>query len=213
VRLLEHLIMGLTIAVLSAGVAKIRMELERDHELLTEADSRLGDGDLGITLLKAFRQLDEVAPSLASDLGQAFARCATEVSKVASSSFGTLIATAFIASAKRLKGRSEMPWEELSALLDDALTAMKARGKAELGDKTVLDALAPSARAVAGCDDPVRQLADARVAVDTALNEFRDRPCRIGRARIFGDKSIGMDDAGMVAFRFMLSALAAPTAA
>lgn len=204
--------MEFTISALRTGTAKIRSALERDHDALTEIDGRLGDGDLGITLLKAFRQLDSMAPSLDADLGQALARCAVEVSKVASSSFGTLIATAFLAASKRLKGRVEMPWGELSALLGDALHAMKTRGKAELGDKTVLDALAASAQAVAGTDDPGRQLSEACTAVDATLSAFRDRPCRIGRARIFGDKSIGVDDPGMVAFRFMLSALAAPTA-
>jgi len=107
-----------------------------------------------------------------------------------------------------VKGRTEMPWSELSALLGDALAAMMARGKAELGDKTVLDPLAASAAAIAGVDDPAAQHAKALAAVDQVLAEFRGRPCKIGRARIFGDKSVGIDDPGMVGFRAMLAALA-----
>ena len=130
-----------------------------------------------------------------------------DVTKVASSSFGTLLATALLAAAKASKGRTELPWSELSKLLDDALAAMMARGKANLGEKTVLDALAACANAVRGIDDPAAQRARAVAAVDAALREFRDRPCMVGRARIFGDKTIGMDDPGMVAFRTMLGAL------
>jgi dihydroxyacetone kinase-like protein len=129
------------------------------------------------------------------------------VTKVASSSFGTLLATALMSAGKRAKGRTSLPWAELSVLLDDAVTAMMARGKANLGEKTVLDAVVACAQAVKGIDEPAEQRVRAVEAVDGALREFRDRPCMVGRARIFGDKTIGMDDPGMVAFQKMLHAL------
>ncbi|MBK6601009.1 MAG: DAK2 domain-containing protein [Betaproteobacteria bacterium] len=131
-----------------------------------------------------------------------------DVTKVASSSFGTLLATSLMAAAKATKGQTAVPWSELlSKLLDDALAAMMARGKANLGEKTVLDAVAACAGAVKGVDDPAAQRAKAVAAVDAALREFHGRPCMVGRARIFGDKTIGMDDPGMGAVRTMLGAL------
>lgn len=199
--------MVLTVASLRSGIGRVRNVLEAEHLALSELDGRLGDGDLGLTLLKAFRQLDEIAPSLEDDLGRAFGRCAMDVSKVASSSFGTLLATSFMAAAKGTKGQTSLPWSTLSALLEDALAAMMARGKAQLGEKTVLDALAACAQAVQGHDEPDEQRARAVEAVDAALREFRDRRCMVGRARIFGDKTVGIDDPGMVAFRIMLNAL------
>ena len=188
-------------------MGKVRTVLETEYVALSELDGKLGDGDLGLTLVKAFRQLDDVAPSLEDDLGRAFGRCAMEVTKVASSSFGTLLATSLMAAGKRVKGQTSLPWSELSTLLNDALAAMMARGKANLGEKTVLDAVAACANAVEGIDDPAAQRAKAVEAVDAALQEFHGRPCMVGRARIFGDKTIGMDDPGMVAFRTMLRAL------
>lgn len=199
--------MALTVQSLRAGIGKIRSVLETEHVALSELDGRLGDGDLGATLVKAFRQLEESAPSLEDDLGRAFGRCAMDVTKVASSSFGTLLATALMAAGKGIKGQTAVPWSELSRLLDDALAAMMARGKANLGEKTVLDAVAACANAVKGIDDPGEQRARAVAAVDAALREFHGRPCMVGRARIFGDKTIGLDDPGMVAFRTMLGAL------
>ena len=199
--------MALTVASLRIGIGKVRNTLESEHLALSELDGRLGDGDLGLTLLKAFRQLDETAPTLEDDLGRAFGRCAMDVAKVASSSFGTLLATSFMAAAKGVKGQTEVPWSALSTMLDDALAAMMARGKAQLGEKTVLDAVASCAQAVKGIEDPAEQRTKAIEAVDAALQEFRDRPCMVGRARIFGDKTVGMDDPGMVAFRTMLGAL------
>jgi dihydroxyacetone kinase-like protein len=199
--------MALTVQSLRTGIGKVRAVLETEYVALSELDGKLGDGDLGLTLVKAFRQLDDVAPSLEDDLGRAFGRCAMEVTKVASSSFGTLLATSLMAAGKRVKGQTSLPWSELSMLLDDALAAMMARGKANLGEKTVLDAVAACANAVKAIDDPAEQRAKAVEAVDAALREFHGRPCMVGRARIFGDKTIGMDDPGMVAFLTMLRAL------
>lgn len=199
--------MALTLASLQAGIGPMRRAIEAEHLALSELDGRLGDGDLGLTLVKAFRQLDEMAPTLDPDLGLALGRCAMGVSKVASSSFGTLLATSLMAAGKGVKGETAVPWTRLAPMLDAALAAMMARGKAQLGDKTLLDSVSACARAVEGLDDPALQRAKAVEAADAALREFRGRPCKVGRAGIFGDKTIGMDDPGMVAFSTLLRAL------
>lgn len=197
----------LATASLKTGIARVRVALEDNYVSLSELDGQLGDGDLGLTLLKAFRQMDEIAPSLDDDLGRALGRCAVEVTKVASSSFGTLLATALMAAGKRVKGATAVPWSDLSPMLDEALTAMMSRGKSQLGEKTVLDAVSSCAKAIHGIDDPSVQHAAATEAVAATMAEFRGRPCLAGRARIFGDKSVGMDDPGMAAFTLMLTAV------
>ena len=83
-----------------------------------------------------------------------------------------------------------------------------ARGKASLGDKTVLDVLDAAARAVDGVA-PAEMLAAARGAVEATMTRMRGQQAKIGRARIFGERSAGLDDPGMLAFREMLRALAA----
>ncbi|HTZ76542.1 MAG TPA: DAK2 domain-containing protein [Stellaceae bacterium] len=84
---------------------------------------------------------------------------------------------------------------------------VRARG-AKLGDKTVLDAIEAARAAIADLADPARQHAAALAAVDAALERFRGEANRIGRARMFGDRSRGLDDPGMVAFRHMVAGLA-----
>jgi dihydroxyacetone kinase-like protein len=81
------------------------------------------------------------------------------------------------------------------------------RGKAQLGDKTILDALDAARKATQGIDDPGEQVSAADAAVAAAIERFRERPARQGRARIFGEKSVGRDDPGMVAFKRMLEGL------
>jgi dihydroxyacetone kinase-like protein len=199
--------MALTTNSLRAAIAGIGARLEAEHQRLTALDAQLGDGDLGITLLKAFRALAELAPTLPDDLGLALLAAGSGVSKVSSSSFGTLMATALLAVAKDSKGKTEIAWTETARLVKLAREAMQARGRASLGDKTVLDTLAAIEAALAGVSDPAEQLTAARAAAAAALTAFRDKPNKIGRARVYADRSIGIDDPGMAAVAVMLEGI------
>jgi dihydroxyacetone kinase-like protein len=84
---------------------------------------------------------------------------------------------------------------------------LSARGGAALGDKTVLDGLQAIQVAIAAAPQGAELRPVARQAVREALEAFRDKPNRIGRARMFADKTIGMDDPGMVALQRMVDAL------
>ena len=116
-----------------------------------------------------------------------------------------------LAVSKRLGGRKELAWGEVPALLEVARDTISARGRSELGQKTVLDAIDAAARAMQPYSDPEPMLAAGLRAVQEAITTFRDRPAQIGRARIFAAKSVGLDDPGMRAFEVMLSALARPS--
>jgi dihydroxyacetone kinase-like protein len=199
--------MAITTGTLRTAISAIGTRLESEHHMLTALDGKVGDGDLGLTLLKAFRALDGIKPTLPADLGQAMFAMGSAVAKVSSSSFGTLMATGLIAVAKTTRGSEALEWSQLSALIKTAREAMQARGKAEVGDKTVLDGLHAIETAVADLADPVAQLAAARAANTSALAIFRGRPNKIGRARVYGERTIGIDDPGMVAVRVMLEAL------
>jgi dihydroxyacetone kinase-like protein len=126
---------------------------------------------------------------------------------VSSSSFGTLMATAFIAAGKQAKGREDLAWDELAGLLSAARDAVMARGKAGLGNKTVVDALDAAAHAAVGQSDPDTLRAAVLSGVNDRIVALRSTPAQIGRARIFAERSIGMDDPGMIAFRTMVEAL------
>jgi dihydroxyacetone kinase-like protein len=176
---------------------------------LNTLDGQLGDGDLGVTMVRGSREVMKVLPTLPADLGMALMACAQAFTRASGSSFGTLLATALLSAAKATKGRTEVPWSEVPALLQGALDAMIARGKASLGDKTVLDTLHAAIDAVTGKDDPAAMLAAAAAAVDATLERMRGEPAHIGRARIFADRSVGLDDPGQVAFREILRGLGA----
>ena len=192
---------------IKTAATKIAELMEESADELNAADGLLGDGDLGITMVRGFREIIEVRDSLPDDVGMALFQCAKAFTKSSGSSYGTLLATGLMSVAKKKKGQQEIQVEEISALLNDALDAMKQRGKAELGDKTVLDVIAASSQAAKDQSDGSSVLKAINDAVTSTIDEFRSRQSKIGRARIFSEKSIGLDDPGMLAFRKMLEAL------
>ena len=192
---------------IKTAATKIAQLMEESADELNAADGLLGDGDLGITLVRGFREIIEVRDSLPDDVGMALFQCAKAFTKSSGSSYGTLLATGLMSVAKKKKGQQEIQVEEISALLNDALDAMKQRGKAELGDKTVLDVIAASSQAAKDQSDGSSVLKAINDAVTSTIDEFRSRQSKIGRARIFSEKSIGLDDPGMLAFRKMIEAL------
>lgn len=168
---------------------------------LNEADGKLGDGDLGITLSNGWRTAAEkLSAAKPADIAGVFVACAMAFQESSASSFGTLTATGLVAAAKASPGRGDMALAEIAGLVRAALEAMARRGKAELGDKTVLDSLDAIAAACAGSDGTAAGLRrDCVRAASEAAELFSGRPNRIGRARMFGDDSVGIVDPGMLA--------------
>lgn len=195
-------------AALTAGIGRLDAAMQRDFDLLNKADGALGDGDLGITMTRGMAAISENAENLPDDLGMALLQCAQAFTRSSGSSYGTLLATGLMAIAKTVKGETEIPAQRISELTALARDQMQARGKAELGGKTVLDSLDAVAGATDGKTDAAAIADAAAQAVDDALTAFRDKKATVGRARIFGEKSAGMDDPGMLAMNRIVKALA-----
>ena len=181
--------------------------MEQSADELNTADGLLGDGDLGVTMIRGFRQIIADLETLPEDIGMVFFQCAKAFTKSSGSSYGTLLATGMLAIAKVKKGQTGIELEEVSGLFDIALEAMQKRGKASLGDKTVLDVLAAVREASKNQAEGQVLLDSINQAINDTMDQFRNRQSQIGRARIFGEKSIGLDDPGMLAFKRMFESL------
>ena len=193
---------------LVSAIGRLKAAADRDFDLLNKADGALGDGDLGITLRRGMELVSERADELPEDLGRALAECAQAFTKSSGSSYGTLMATGLMSMAKALKGETSVEASRTSELVAGARDAMAARGKAELGGKTVLDSLDAVARATDGTSEPGAVADAAARAVDEALESFRNKRSTVGRARMFGERTEGMDDPGMLAMQRIVRAVA-----
>jgi dihydroxyacetone kinase-like protein len=200
--------MGLDRTALVSGLRAIADHMEIVADELNAADGKLGDGDLGITMVRGSREVKTIIDDLPPEIGEALMKVAQAFTRISGSSFGTLIATGLMSAAKTTRGRQDVPWSEISGLVAGAMDMMRTRGKASLGDKTILDALDAAATATAGLDEPTEILAAAQKSIIATMDQFRGQQAKIGRARIFAEKSVGLDDPGMLAFRRMLEALA-----
>ncbi len=198
---------ALTTEVLRAAIRRLTSQAESCADELSALDGALGDGDLGVTLVRGMRAVADQADALPPDLGAALLQCAKAFVSLSGSTFGTLLATGAMSAVKAAQGRTEVSWREAPELLRGAMEAMQRRGKAELGDKTVLDAVAATVEALRSAETPEAMLPAARKAIEQAIAQFRDRPARQGRARMFGENSIGKDDPGMVAWLRLLEGL------
>ena len=196
--------MPIIIQTLRDAVARSHTRMEQFEDQLNAADALLGDGDTGSMLARVIEKMAATDLSATSDIGAAFNALARATLSATGSSLGTLLATALLALAKATKGRSEIPWPELSSLIGQAIEAMRARGGASLGDKTILDALHRVAQSLAGITDASTAGAAACAAARAALEHFKPLPCKIGRARLFPEKSTGAHDPGMLALALLL---------
>jgi len=193
--------------ILRQALVRVAAKMESSSDELNALDAQLGDGDLGVTMVRGTRAIISELPNLPGDVGMALLKCAQAFTKLSGSTYGTLLATGLMSAAKATKGRTEVPWSEVSLLVGGALQAMSQRSGGNLGEKTVLDALEAVRATTEGIDNPDALVAAADRAVVACLEQFRNQPARQGRARIFGEKSVGKDDPGMVAFHRIIEGL------
>ena len=194
-------------ATLSAALPRWCAGVRAAAPELNELDGRLGDADLGVTLDKCATLVEQALPEMPDTLEGVLKRCAQATAKASGSSFGTLLTVALMTSAKRCAGSASLDGTALAGLLAEVVAVLSARGGAALGDKTVLDGLQAIAQALSTAPQGAALRAVARQAARDALDAFREKPNRMGRARMFADKTIGLDDPGMVALQRMVDAI------
>ena len=200
--------MGLDRSVLLGAIQRLNAEMQKQFDVLNTADGKLGDGDLGITMTRGMEAVTEVIDDLPEDLGLALLKCSQAFTKSSGSSYGTLMALAMMAIAKQIKGQTIIASSDLNGLIVVARDQIKTRGKAEFGGKTVLDSLDAIVQRTSGKTNLEDIRAAATEAVDEALAAFIGKPATMGRARMFAEKSTGLDDPGMLAMKFIVYAIA-----
>ena len=192
------------------GVAQ---DLKERAEELRQLDAQLGDGDLGVTVELSCRAMSEyLASTTETDTGRLLTQCGLSVNRLSPSTFGTILATAFLGAGKAATGKTQLTAADLALAGNGAIESIKRRGKAEVGDKTVLDALAPAVQAFEKewslGSDIATALNCAVEAAECGMRATAGMQAKFGRARWFQDRSIGIQDAGATAMYFMVESFA-----
>jgi dihydroxyacetone kinase-like protein len=182
--------------------------LAESEDELRDLDAAVGDGDLGVTVrggAAAARQAMRSLPPAATP-AEVLRALATAISSANPSSFAALVATALLAAARSVATSPSITRDDVVAMAQHATAAVEKRGKSALGDKTVLDALIPSVRALeaATADESLAaMIAAARKGIDDTTANVSRR----GRAAWLGERAQGHPDPGAVAYLRFLEAL------
>jgi len=175
---------------------KLLVEAKNSYDDFNTADGKIGDGDLGVTILHGLEEVNNNINKFSDDMSANFMTCSQAFVKKSGSSFGTLIAFSFMNISKNLKGKTECNHEDILNIFETALKTILERGKTNLGDKTIADSL----------DLIIKRLKDNqnysevfKSATKQALEDFKGKKIKIGRARMFEDKTKELDDPGMYA--------------
>ena len=175
---------------------KLLSQAKKSYDEFNAADGKIGDGDLGVTILNGLEEVNNNKANFKDDMGANFMVCSQAFVKKSGSSFGTLIAFSFMNISKNLKGKRECNHDDIVNIFETALKTIQERGKTKLGDKTIADSL----------DLIIKKLKDNsnyseifQSATKQALENFKGKKILIGRARMFEDKTKDLDDPGMLA--------------
>ena len=172
---------------------------KKSYDEFNAADGKIGDGDLGITILNGLEEINNNIEKFTDDLSTNFMLCSQAFVKKSGSSFGTLIAFSFMNISKNLKGKNTCDNKDIITMIDTAMSTIQERGKTKVGDKTILDTLDFILRNLKANKNNINYPELFKLSTKEALNVFKGKKILIGRARMFEDKTKDLDDPGMLA--------------
>jgi phosphoenolpyruvate---glycerone phosphotransferase subunit DhaL len=187
--------------------------VEEQKEYLTELDAAIGDADHGINMSRGMRAVvAKLDGQPAGDIGAVAKLVAmTLISSVGGAS-GPLYGTLFLQVGAATAGMEELGPDDWAAALEAGIAGVRKRGKAEPGDKTMIDALEPGLAALRGAIGEGAPFGEAlRVCADAAEEGMRATiplVARKGRASYLGERSAGHQDPGATSSYLLLRSAA-----
>ena len=184
-----------------------------NRDYLNELDGKLGDADFGTSISAGFCAVEKIIPDLGSTKpGLALGKTGTMLVKSMGGASGPLFGTIFMKAGKALGDASEVGVQELATMFSASLAGVKTLGKSDVGDKTLIDALAPATLALEAAASTGAALqealgaayASAAQGVENTKNLIANR----GRAHYVGERGLGHQDAGATAIEMLFKVFA-----
>ncbi len=190
----------------------VAIALEHNKDYLIELDAAIGDADHGINMNRGFQKVVSQLPSVAEqDIGNILKTVSMTLISTVGGASGPLYGTMFLRSSTAVAGKSELTDEDMVALLEAAVDGIIQRGKANLGDKTMLDALSPASdafkQAVANGASTQQALQHAVTAAEQGMKDTIPLVAKKGRASYLGDRSANHQDPGATSTYLILKTL------
>ena len=187
--------------------------LARNRDTLTQLDSAIGDADHGANMDRGFQAVMSKLPDLADqDIGTILKTVGMTLLSTVGGAAGPLYGTLFIQLGTAAAGKMELSLEETAAALEAGVSGVQKRGKAEPGDKTMIDALNPALDAFKAAAAEGRSIPEAFKASAEAAKSGMEATiplvARKGRASYLGERSAGHQDPGATSSYLLIQSAA-----
>lgn len=186
--------------------------IDKNKDYLTQLDAAIGDADHGINMERGLKKMLIQLPTWESkDIGSTLKSASmTLISSIGGAS-GPLYGTFFLRASGAVAGKHEIDEHDMLTLLQAGLEGVVERGKTQLGDKTMVDALYPAVVAFAQAVQDGKRMQEAMQltlsACEVGMLNTKDMLAKKGRASYLGDRSIGHQDPGATSLYLMLKSL------
>ena len=194
-------------------IQKIGEDIIANKEFLTDLDSAIGDADHGINIARGFTEVLQQLPQEEEDISVILKKTGMVLLSKVGGASGPLYGTAYMKAAGAVTGKKEITLEDGKNIMEAVIGGIKMRGKAERGEKTMLDALEPAM-------DALNKGMEAGESIENCLNQMCEAAkegveytkgirATKGRASYLGDRSIGHQDPGATSSLITLEAIRA----
>ena len=205
--------MPITTADVLECLHKMADVIRENKEHLTELDAAIGDADHGINMDRGFKTVLKKLPGAEDkDAGTILKTTGMALVSSVGGAGGPLYGTAFMQAGMAVAGKYELEAEDILAALDGALKGVIMRGKANLEDKTMVDAITPAVNAMRQAlengADTAEALEQATAAAEKGMKDTIPMLAKKGRASYLGERSIGHQDPGATSSYLLIRTMA-----
>jgi phosphoenolpyruvate---glycerone phosphotransferase subunit DhaL len=193
----------------SDWMTRFAASMQEHREELVRLDTAIGDGDHGTNMDRGMRKaLERLGAQEQPDAGAVLKTVAMALVSSVGGAAGPLYGTLFLQMGTALAGRQEVDLDGYAAAWRKGVQGVQARGKAEPGDKTMIDALLPAVEALEGASDLDSALQAAVSEAEQGMRDTIPLVARKGRASYLGERSADHQDPGATSSYYLFQTAA-----
>ena len=182
----------------------------KNKPFLTEVDSKIGDGDHGIGMAGGMEKAKEaLATNDFTTVNEVFKTTGMQMLNSMGGASGVIFGSMFLGGVKGMDPVTELDATTFTKMMRASVEAIKARGKAAVGDKTMVDALEPAVIAMekSDKDDLIKCMEQAAIASEEGLEATKNMIAKFGRAKSLMERAIGYQDAGATSVHIIFESM------
>ena len=198
--------MALTVEQTKTMLLTVAQQMVDMKDTLTEIDGKIGDGDHGIGIATGYAKvITKITPVTYKDINTLFKDAGMAMMQSMGGASGVIFGSLYLEAFKGVDPITELDTKDIAPAFERALNAIKKRGGAKVGDKTMVDALEPAVTALLAHadEDLTSAFAAAEQGAAQGVENTKNQIANFGRAKFLGERALGFQDAGATSTYFI----------